>query len=359
MNTAVARIAAGVAASIMVGLGCWWLLAPDQIPFTGLARLRIGHLLPDRLIGLPLLLGGLAGVALVALLPRIPAAAGRLSAAALGVGVFDAYQGNGTLSVLGYALAVAVPPLLVAGLVVGLVRVPRLRLPLVLLVTGGLGLGAVAGFGDPAGWQGLLAFAPRVFGNLLVLAVPLILAVCGGWFWLAVALDPAPFDRVLRWTTRHRRPITIAAAACFLPYAVIRLLWLAGIALDGPLFGVGGPGAPTELDLGTRLWGASLGVASILGALAVLGLICRWGEVFPRRLPVLGGRPVPVPLAVVPGTLAGIAFLAMLPKAVSGIVEEFPRSLVTALVMPFPVWGPLLILAVAGYLGHRRGPAGR
>ncbi len=163
-------------------------------------------------------------------------------------------------------------------------------------------------------------------------------------------INPAPFSRLLEWVTRHRRPITIAAAVCFLPYAVIRLLWLAGIALDGPLFGVGGPDAPIGLDLATRLWGASLGVASVLGGVAVLGLICSWGETFPHWFPLVGGRRVPIPLAVIPGLLAGFAFLAMLPKAITDLVQEFPHSQLGAAV---PGLGPLLIMAVAGHLGHR------
>ncbi len=337
----------------MIGLGGWWLLAPAQIPFVGLARLRISALLPDHLAGLPLLLAGVVGLGLVAALPRLPAVAAQLTAAVIGIGVFGLYQGNGTLSAIGYGLAICVPLVILVGFVVGVIRIRRLRIPLIAVALAVLGAGILTGYGNPAAWQRLLDNLVMVFGSPIVFGVLLTLAVCGAWFWLAIMINPAPFTRLEEWITRHRRPITIAAAVCFLPYAVIRLLWLGGIALDGPLFGVDGLGGPNELDLATRLWGASLGVASVLGGVAVLGLICRWGETFPRWCPFVGGRRVPILLAVIPGLLAGFAFLAMLPKAFTDLVQEFPRSLLATWVLPFPVWGPLLIMAVAGYLGHR------
>jgi hypothetical protein len=340
---------------IMIAFGGWWLLAPGQIPFTGLARLRISAVLPDHQAGLPLMLAGVVGLALVAVLPRLPAVAGQVVAAVIGIGVFVAYQGNGTLAALGYTLAVCVPLMILVGLVVAVIRIRRLRLPLITIALAVLVAGILTGYGNPAAWRQLLTNLANVFGSPIVFGVLLTLAVCGAWFWLAVAINPGPFTRLLAWTTRHRRPITIAAAVCFLPYAVVRLLWLAGIALDGPLFGVGGLDGPGGLDLATRLWGASLGVAAVLGGVAVLGLICRWGETFPRWFPFVGGRRVPILLAVIPGMLAGFAFLAMLPKAFTDLAEEFPRSLLASAVLPFPVWGPLLILAVVGYLGHRLG----
>lgn len=39
---------------------------------------------------------------------------------------------------------------------------------------------------------------------------------------------------------------------------------------------------------------------AVLGALLTLGLVRRWGQVFPGRVPVLGGRRVPPLLALVP-----------------------------------------------------------
>jgi hypothetical protein len=354
-DTGLARPTAGIGALIMIGLGGWWLLAPAQLPFVGLARLRISALLPDHQAGLPLLLGGVVGVALVAALPRLPAVVAQLTSAAIGIGVFAFYQGNGTLSAIGYGLAICVPLVILVGLAIGVIRIRRLRVPLIAVALAVLGAGIVTGYGNSAAWQRLLDNVVNVFGSPIVFGVLLTLAVCCAWFWLAVVINPVPFTRLLGWITRHRRPITIAAAVCFLPYAVIRLLWLAGIALDGPLFGVGGLDGPGGLDLATRLWGASLGVAAVLGGVAVLGLICRWGETLPRWFPFVGGRRVPIPLAVVPGMLAGLAFLAMLPKAFTDLVQEFPRSLLTSWVLPFPVWGPLLIRAVTGYLGHRLG----
>lgn len=348
-----ARLASVAGCLIMVGFGTWWMIAPAQLPFTGLARLPVSALLPDQLVGLPLIIIGLVGAMLIVLLPRIPIPAGQVVAGLIGVVLFVGYQGP-TLSMLGYATASSIPILVIVGLVVVMIKVPRLRVPLALVVAALVGLGLVAGYAAPSAWLGFLSFASNMIQSPLPIVAVLMLAANCAWLWLTVAIDPAPFAGALRLITRYRKPITIAAAACFAPYTTVRLLWLVGIHPEAAL-GLGGPNAPKELDIGTRLWGGSLGIACALGGLAVIGLICRWGEVFPRWFPVIGGRRVPIPAAVVPGGLVGIAFLSALPKSVTDFVVEFPESLKTFWAMPFGIWGPLLILAVAGYLGHRLG----
>jgi hypothetical protein len=60
--------------------------------------------------------------------------------------------------------------------------------------------------------------------------------------------------------------------------------------------------------LATGLWwrGAALATLSIAGALLTLGLVRRWGEVFPRWVPSLAGKPVPRSLVIVPAALVSI-----------------------------------------------------
>ena len=74
-----------------------------------------------------------------------------------------------------------------------------------------------------------------------------------------------------------------------------RFAWAAGIPLGiEPAF--------LQQMQNTGLVYAGLGLASmaLLGVLLTLGLIQRWGSVFPRWIPFLGGRRVPVLLAVIP-----------------------------------------------------------
>ena len=54
------------------------------------------------------------------------------------------------------------------------------------------------------------------------------------------------------------------------------------------------------------------------GAALTIGLVQRWGEVFPRWVPFLSGRRLPIPLADVPASLiavlvtaAGLMFVLM------------------------------------------------
>ena len=45
-----------------------------------------------------------------------------------------------------------------------------------------------------------------------------------------------------------------------------------------------------------------------------IGLICRWGEIFPRWMPFLAGRPVPVLAAAGPGSfIAAILIVSAIP----------------------------------------------
>ncbi|HEY6738414.1 MAG TPA: hypothetical protein VI076_06145 [Actinopolymorphaceae bacterium] len=108
-----------------------------------------------------------------------------------------------------------------------------------------------------------------------------------------------------------------------------------------------------------RIATASIGIGAILGATLTLGLISRWGEVFPRWVPIVHGRPVPVPLAVVPGAVvASAATIGGPGPLVSSFEESDPGHAALALLLfPFPIWGPLLGAAVLAYwLRRARAP---
>ncbi|WP_432025046.1 hypothetical protein [Streptomyces parvus] len=73
---------------------------------------------------------------------------------------------------------------------------------------------------------------------------------------------------------------------------------------------------PSAFDDGIRsaerLYAPSLSIASELLALIAIGLIARWGEVFPRRVPYLGGRQVPRWAAVVPAAVGATVLTLVL-----------------------------------------------
>ena len=146
---------------------------------------------------------------------------------------------------------------------------------------------------------------------------------------------------------------TIVAALCPLPYAMPRLTWL----LPDPV-GIGADRVHTEP--GIRLFGLGLGVIALAAGIATLGLIRPWGEIWPRWVPFVAGRPIPIKAAVIPGTgatallLVGSASLFQLSwTADASTLENIVGHL---LLLPFPLWGASLALATAAYYYRRRTP---
>jgi hypothetical protein len=136
-----------------------------------------------------------------------------------------------------------------------------------------------------------------------------------------------------------------------LPYALLRLTWLTP-------WPIGFDGAELEAHPELRLFGLLLGFSALGGSVLTIGLISKWGEVFPAWLPVLRHRPVPVMAAVVPG----LAVAAAITVAGHSVVQQSftegwdieGASMVGLLLFPFPVWGPLLGAATLAYWQHRR-----
>lgn len=146
------------------------------------------------------------------------------------------------------------------------------------------------------------------------------------------------------------RAATYLAVALALPYPLVRICW----ALRIP---VGVPAAYVEDE---RLGGLALlglGAVPLAGALLTLGLTQRWGERFPPRIPLLGGRPVSVALAVVPA--AGAALLIVqggVRIVVWTVTGDQPLSADTwGTSLPGLFWLPWgLALAAATYAYHLR-----
>jgi hypothetical protein len=192
----------------------------------------------------------------------------------------------------------------------------------------------------------------------------------GGLLWAATALayqlrapglrDVPPGRRQpAAWTTpasaaRWGRWATWAAAIVPLVYAATRWTWALGIPL----------GIDAELlrAAGTGVWaGAMLGTVAICGAGLTLGLIQRWGETFPRLLPLVGGGSVPMALAIVPATVvailvtaAGLMFWRRTLLGVGAFTLSGGSWAALAPELLWPFWGVALGAATLAYYLRRR-----
>ena len=210
-----------------------------------------------------------------------------------------------------------------------------------------------------------------------------LLSLTGGFLWLAATVSYArrsagacPYcgrrDGPQGWQSPERaaRWGRIAVYVAMVPpvfYALTRYAWALGLPL-----GLGEEQFRRGQESGMWIGGAlSLGSFCLLGAVLMLGLVQRWGEVFPRWMPGLAGRRVPIALAVVPASLAsvllivgGIGIWSGLPQMVAGLAAigagrlEIVGAVVFQLgpTLLFPVWGAALAAAALGYYYRRRGP---
>ncbi|GIG55634.1 hypothetical protein Lfu02_00060 [Longispora fulva] len=120
--------------------------------------------------------------------------------------------------------------------------------------------------------------------------------------------------------------------------------------------------------------GYIIGLSVVSEALAFLafGLVCRWGEVWPRWIPGLGGHRVPPLAAVIPAGL-GAAVLMIFPwsltmiatgRMVTGhkggglVVHGWQSVAFWAAYLPLALWGPLLALLTVHYQRRRRSRTG-
>lgn len=203
-------------------------------------------------------------------------------------------------------------------------------------------------------------------------------------------LTTSPADRRNRATGRLRRawaaahdpvpgvPRWARIAALAVPLTVLPAgLWrIAAFTFHLPILG----GSFTEGDVNGDLPGwfplevyvVLLSVLSEAVAFTAVGLIARWGEVFPRWIPGLRGRRVPISAAVIPGA-AGTAILTVLwttsivnalvfqktiqgrPIEDSGLFQlgDWESFLFVAAYVPLVAWGPLLGAVTFAYYRRR------
>lgn len=120
-----------------------------------------------------------------------------------------------------------------------------------------------------------------------------------------------------------------------------------------------------DVDAGgfwVKVYIVSLSVVSEGAALMTLGLVQPWGEVAPRWIPVIGGRPIRPLAAFIPAMTGATILTALWTWAFWGMAGsdfytyfgDAQSVIVTACYLPLLAWGPLLAVVAVAYLRRRR-----
>ncbi|RZQ59291.1 hypothetical protein [Amycolatopsis suaedae] len=187
----------------------------------------------------------------------------------------------------------------------------------------------------------------------------MLLCQAGGLLWLGATLTALRRGRdacahcgraehTAAWTTpaAAARWGRVAAYIAFLVplfYALLRASWVLRIPLGMSA------GELDELHANGLVWaGLYLACFATLGGVLTLGLVYRWGEIWPRWIPGLRGKPVPRGFPLV---FASVVTAALLPT-VAGVVRIGGSDLTTLLTSPmtyWPLWAVCLGAATLAY----------
>jgi hypothetical protein len=209
-----------------------------------------------------------------------------------------------------------------------------------------------------------------------------LLCLIGGFLWLAATVrytrlsgDACLYcgrrDDSQGWqeptqAARWGRIAVYVAMVAPLSYAFTRYAWALG-------FPLGMSEAQLLQGQASGMWisGLFLATFGLVGAFLMLGLVQRWGEVFPRWMIGLAGRRVPIALAVVPASLVSVLLIVggiVIGSGLPGMATNLAATGVQGLgifwgiffqvgpTLLFPVWGVALAMATLGYYFRRRGP---
>lgn len=345
-----------------------WLAAPDTYPYGSgdVVRSGVNHLIERGPAVAMVLTSAAVGLLLAVTALRFGATREALRVAGAGAVVealFFAFvmSDSAVMSSLGYVVALAAP----VGVAVVVVLVCRtwrraglvLASLLLVLIVVGVGSGILATAGEAvATYLGNFLSDPEGYYVRTAWSLGMA-AMAACWAWAAVvSLRGVPSgDRPEETSAassapRWGRAVTVAAALGPVPYGLARLTWLTPWPLGGG-GGIDGFVMSGSLSAVARIQGGLFALACAVGVVLTLGLISRWGEVFPRWVPVLSGRAVPVKLAVVPGTLVAAVITISAPGMLLGPIEtgDVREVAYMLIAFPFPVWGPLLGAAVFAY----------
>jgi hypothetical protein len=209
-----------------------------------------------------------------------------------------------------------------------------------------------------------------------------LLCLVGGFLWLAATVCYARRSRDAcvycgrqdgpeGWrgpgqAARWGRIFICVAMATPVFYAITRYAWALGFPL-----GMSEEYLRKGQENGTWISGLFLATFGLVGAILMLGLVQRWGEVFPRWMIGLAGRRVPIALAAAPASLVsvllivgGIAIWSGLPQMTANLVATGIKGseifwdifFQIGPTLLFPIWGAALAVATLGYYYRRRGP---
>ena len=202
-----------------------------------------------------------------------------------------------------------------------------------------------------------------------------LLCLVGGFLWLAATVSYARRstdaclycgrqDNPEGWTSpskaaRWGRIAVYVAMVAPVIYAATRYAWALGIP-----WGMSAEHLHQGQQSGNWISGLFLASVGLVGAVLMLGLVQRWGEVFPRWMIGLAGRRVPIALAVVPASIISVLLTVTGIAISSGWAQMADAAVATGediwiFVGPtllFPVWGAALAVATLGYYYRRRGP---
>ncbi|MGW5558119.1 hypothetical protein ACWER9_12940 [Micromonospora sp. NPDC003944] len=226
-----------------------------------------------------------------------------------------------------------------------------------------------------AGWAAAALLLVVAFPLHLVFEIPAALAgrpsdwrdlgarlvlVAGGILFAGLANASGPqrgpstvgYRPVPRWT---RRWAYVAVALPVVGWAVPHGLWVLGVP-----FGI----SERELNDIERNLSTPTAVAITLlpplAGLLALGLVQRWGQQFPRWVPVLHGRRVPRRLAVIPAAVVALTLVTYGVLSTAVLVGELAAGeshwsdvadgwAVTATLLVFLGWGVSLAVTTTGY----------
>ncbi|MFE4497009.1 hypothetical protein ACFRKD_31650 [Streptomyces niveus] len=174
------------------------------------------------------------------------------------------------------------------------------------------------------------------------------------------------------WRAAHEPAAGVPRWARRVAYAVPLVVLPSGIWRLGVLFAADKRGGSIE-DWAMNGYVVFLTLVSEVLAFTAVGLVARWGEVFPRWMPGLGGRRVPTAAAVVPATIGAtvltlvftvIAILTTVTQSKTNgdpLPANFPSKAggwetvyFYASYVPLVLWGPMLGILTYAYWHRRR-----
>jgi hypothetical protein len=177
------------------------------------------------------------------------------------------------------------------------------------------------------------------------------------------------------WRAAHEPAEGVQRWARWVAYAVPLVVLPSGIWRLGVLLEEDKRGGSIE-DWAMNGYVVLLTAVSEILAFTAIGLIARWGEVFPRWVPVLRGRRVPTAAAVLPAAI-GAAVLTLVFTVIAIVTTvtqskangdplpaDFPSKAgdwesvyFYASYVPLVLWGPMLAILTFAYWRRRRSAA--